>query len=208
MSDLLEQNSSFAKSSLVAIYDGRPIFYRRAHLCRGQALAELVVGLVALIVLLMGMLFVQYLGHNRIQTLCAARVEAGQAALGNNSPAAGVPVWIDDREAGSEGTYSADDSWVSGNPMSVITGVVGCVDIPDLQKYAPVRSVAAGHFVAASTSGTLLNEFALVHGQVSTNIDLLDPNYSFPLIRSLVYRADSVLLKSDVWLARMVDVNQ
>lgn len=157
----------------------------------GQAIAELVVGLLALLVVFMGMLQIQRLAHNHTQTLMAARAQAGQDAL--NSPYIlrfNAPSWVADWSAGRDNIrYTQDDTIQAGGPAAAMAGIVARANPAALQTLAPGNALSA-----AASSSTLMNEFYLTHGQATTNADI------FPLIQAWVYRTDSIQLQGNAWL--------
>ena len=170
---------------------------RRPSTRSGQAIAELVVGLIALLVVFMGMLQIQRLAHAHTQTLIAAREQAGQDAL--LSPYVlryAAPSWIRDWSVGRDNVaYSQDDTPLSGNPNNVTDRIAAHAQrtvnpVPaELTTYAPGNELSA-----AATTATLQNELYLTHGQSRTNADV------FSLIRSIVYRADTIQLQGNAWL--------
>jgi len=160
------------------------------HGCAGQATAELVVGLIALLVVFMGMLQIQSLARAHTQTLLAARQQAGQDAL--TSPYLlrnALPRWISDWQAGNDNiTYSRDDAARLGSAGAANEGIIMHANPNSLNTYVP------GNELSAASTATL-SEFFLTHGQsVSQPMDL------FPVIRSLVYGANSIQFQSDAWL--------
>ena len=163
---------------------------RRAR--AGQALAELVAGLLALVVIFMGMLQIEYLAHAHTKALNDARAQAGQDAM--QSPYLlryNVPNWIGDWTTGRDKIiYSQDDQQVPGNPGIVTVGVVSHAHPSDLSTYAPGNEISA-----ASTSATLLDGLMLTHGREKS-----PPVDTFPIIRHVVYGADSITMQGDAWL--------
>jgi hypothetical protein len=156
----------------------------------GQAIAELVVGLIALLVLFMGMLQLQSLARAHTQTLIAARQQAGQdAVLQPYLLRNATPRWISDWQLGHDSVaYSLDDVASFGNPGVLTDGIVAHANPATLNTYVPGNELST-----AATSP--LNELYLTHGQsTSQPVDL------FPLIRNLVYGVDSIQLQGDAWL--------
>jgi hypothetical protein len=163
---------------------------RRAR--AGQAIAEFVVGLIALVVLFMGMLQIQYLAHNHTKALNDARAQAGQDAL--QTPYIlryNVPRWIGDWNNGRDNViYSQDDTVVSGNPGSVTAGIVSHAHPTDLSTYAPGNELSA-----AANTATLIDGLMLTHGRERS-----PPVAMFPIIKHLVYDTDSITMQGDAWL--------
>ena len=170
---------------------GRKYWRTRRYTRSGQAIAELAVGLIALLVVFMGMLQIQRLAHNHTQTLMAARAQAGQDAL--NSPYIqrnNGPSWIANWSAGADNIpYTQDDTIQAGSPAATMAGIVARANPAALQTLVPDNALSA-----AASSSTLMNEFCLTHGQSTTNADI------FPLIQAWVYRTDSIQLQGNAWL--------
>ena len=163
---------------------------RRAR--AGQANAEFVVGQIALVVFLMGLLQIQYLAHNHTLTLNEARAQAGQDAM--QTPYIlryNVPRWIGDWNNGRDNViYSQDDTVVSGNPGSVTAGIVSHAHPTDLSTYAPGNELSA-----AANTASLLDGLMLTHGRERS-----PPVAMFPIIRHIVYDTDSITMQGDAWL--------
>ncbi len=141
----------------------------------------------------MGMLLIEALARAHTYTLNNARAQAGQDAI--QKPYIlryNAPSWISDWSTGRDKIqYSQDDQQVVGSPGNIIAGVVAHAHPADLSTYAPGNEISA----ASDTAG-LMNELYLTHGRESYNVDLA----LFPLIRHIVYGADTITLKADVWL--------
>lgn len=167
----------------------------------GQAIAELVVGLIALVVVFMGMLLVQQLGVMHTRTLMAARLEAGKNALNNVDPSE-PPKWLKSwKAAKGMDTYSAHDVPDFGSPNEVSATVVSYANPSALSGYLP-GSTNVPFFVAASDPNSTLDSLCLTCGQASTN----QPLDALPFIHWLLgYEngdTSSILLKSEVWLTQ------
>jgi len=159
----------------------------------GQAMAELVVGLIGIVVLIMGMLLIETLSRTHTYTMNNARAQAGQDAI--QTPYImryNLPSWISDWSAGLDTIkYSQDDQPVLGNPGIITAGVVAHADPSDLNTYAPGNEISA----AATTTG-LMNELYLTHGRDKGTVDLT----LFPIIRHIVYGKDSITMQGDAWM--------
>ncbi|TAN38328.1 MAG: hypothetical protein EPN23_02720 [Verrucomicrobia bacterium] len=156
----------------------------------GQATAELVVGLLALLVVFMGMLQIQSLARAHTQTLLAARQQAGQDALASPYVLRNATLrWISDWQAGTDKIiYSRDDTARLGNSGAANDGIIVPANPSALNTYVP------GNELSAASTATLAELF-LTHGQsISQPIDL------FPIIRNLVYGATAIQFQSDAWL--------
>ncbi|MCX7005904.1 MAG: pilus assembly protein, partial [Kiritimatiellaeota bacterium] len=128
----------------------------------GQAIAEFVVGMLALVILFMGMLQIEYLAHAHTKALNDARAQAGQDAM--QTPYIlryNVPQWIGDWNNGRDNIiYSQDDTLQQGNAGAVIVGIVSHAHPSDLATYAPGNELSS-----ASTTAQLLDGLMLTHGR-------------------------------------------
>jgi hypothetical protein len=166
----------------------------RRHTRSGQAIAELVTGLIAIVVLIMGILLIQTLSRAHTQTLNQARAQAGQDAIQDPYILRySVPSWISDWNTGRDKLhYSQDDQQVAGNPNTITAGVIARAQPSDLSAYAPGNEISA-----AANAGGLLDNLFLTHGREQETIDLA----RFPIIRHIVYGADAITMQGDAWLA-------
>lgn len=159
----------------------------------GQAIAELVAGLIAIVVLIMGMLLIQTLARTHTGTLNKARAQAGQDAI--TTPYIqryNVPAWISDwKTTPGKHIYSQGEQPVLGNPGLVTDGIVAHAHPSDLSTYAPGNEIS----IAANANG-LVDELYLTHGRDKGTVDLT----YFPIIRHVVYGADTIQMQSDAWL--------
>jgi hypothetical protein len=180
--DMNDQRSTFSGQCTAIRCRGRS----------GQAIAELVVGLIALLVVFMGMLQIQYLARAHTRVLIDARAQAGQNALANIKPPPSALLWISDWQAGSDNIrYSRDDLAVenNNNRMAVSSRIVAPAFPSMLQIYAPANALST-----AATPDGLVNELPLWHGLGSRVVGI------FPLIHTLVYGVDSIQVQGDAWL--------
>jgi len=169
------------------------IKYRRRRGTRaGQAIAELVVGLIALLVIIMCMLQIQSLALTHTQTLNAARAQAGaDAVISSYVLRNEMPPWVNNISSGRDSIrYSQDDSKLTGNPGYVTDGIVARAKPSDLAHYVPGNELSA-----AASSGGLMNELYLTHGRQQTAVGI------FPVIKSLVYGTDTIQMQGDAWLS-------
>ena len=156
---------------------------------RGQALTELVVALVAIMVITAGLLQLSLLGVMHTGAMSEARRRAGAAAMQDAGSLSG-PEYIAARTEGSDGmAYTRDD----GRTLA---------SVDDLQR----RLVAYSHPDSLgqqvnSNSFTVMSQnqfpylgFGLVEGKKDDRMALV------PVIRSLVYRADEVEVEGKAWL--------
>lgn len=158
----------------------------------GQAIVEMLIGIVALLVLIAGLLQVATLSSGQTATMVQARYLAGKASM--EDPEASTPDYIKNWQVGPDGKrYTADDVSTPADTAAFESTIIGKAS-PDAFGWTLIDSVPKNELSVIHKSGTPQNEFGFVEGTDSTNVDLL------PVIQSLVYRADSIKISSDVWM--------
>ena len=176
-------------------YVPRPTFHVPLSLS-GQAMIEVMVGLVALIVLISGLLQVASLTRARTDAMAAAREEAGGLAL-LDAPVSDLPDYIYAIDAGADGrTYSYDDESSSANAAAFDATIVNRV-VSNSSEWAVLDALPNSPFSDLHSSLTPAAAFGLVKGDASETVTLL------PAVRSLLYRADEVDIECDVWMTWM-----
>ncbi len=165
----------------------------RARNRAGQAIAEFIVSLVAILVLAAGLLQLTALMVAQSRTMVKARKEAGIAAV-QQVAASSDPDFIKDWEAGSDGvTYTADDTAdqsvaatdfnnVFVEKASTDDGWIYIEDSPS-DLISPMRALAAPS-----------SFFGLVDGYDDETVSLL------PAVQSLLYNKESIHVESRVWM--------
>ena len=158
----------------------------------GQALVEMVVGLVAILAIVAGLLQIGLLAHAHTQTLMQARAEAGAFAMSPTfAQQAPAPQYLYDWSAGADGrTHSRDDKPLFALSDDVRDDVLAHAKPPALGNYVGDNPVNEAY-----ESEALLDSFRIVHGrEESEDIPL------YPVVRTLLYDAESIRLEADVWL--------
>lgn len=159
---------------------------------RGQSLVELVVGLLAVVLVLMGLLQIGRLGMEHTQTLLDGREKADELTITEDfdpiDPTAQY-VWrvsdgADDR------SYSQDDVRVPGEPQEIIDNVVEHAEPANLEIWMPTNSLAA-----LERPDDFMQAFDLTYGQShSERVEL------YPIIRNLVVEDEYIRLQRRVWM--------
>lgn len=157
----------------------------------GQALLELVVGLVAILVLFAVIVQLGRLQRAHTQTLLEARAEAGERAMqqGYTVTLPG-PQYIRDWEPGSdEKAYSQDDIPRLGSPGILASNILSLALPQPLADYVPDNPITE------HSPSVNMDAFSLVNGTAqSESIALL------PIIQRLIYAEDSITMDARVWL--------
>jgi len=159
---------------------------------QGQALTELLIGLVAIVVVLAFLLQSGRLLRARTNALHRARAEAGSAALSSvYSRYVPGPIFGGDWSDGPDGrAYSRDDRLRRGNPLPLRLVVAANARPEELD-----RHVADNAFRAVQNDPEVVDQFWLTCGRArSESVPLL------PVIRALLYRADEITFDETVWL--------
>ncbi len=159
----------------------------------GQAIAEFVVALAAILVLVAGILQIGQLARAHTRTLMEAREMAGRYALQENYQLLlPGPRLLGTWSSGPDHSrHSRDDEPLP--PLADVTGedLLPHAHVDDLSGY-----VQNNPFSRLARGQDPLNGFGLVHGHARS-----DAIPVLPIVRRLLYRADAVVLESDVWLA-------
>lgn len=159
---------------------------------RGQALAELVVALVAILVLTAGLLEIGRLSRARLDAVNEARAEAASRAM-SSELILSVPGarFLRDWEAGRDGVrHSRDDAYRLGDPGAVRFSVAAKARPEELEAVAGANPISA-----LMTIEPFMSAHALVRGRSETRTIPL-----MPVTRGLLYNAESVDIESEAWL--------
>lgn len=155
----------------------------------GQAIVELVVSLIVILILVAGTIQISWLGVRHSKLMNEARQEAGQKAMSDASSFAG-PKFISDCTVGQDDiAFSRDDDANNGDVGDFTIGVVNYAHPSDLDRVKRDNPVSA---VAKSAFPQYM--FGLVQGEKKDTVDLI------PVVRELIYRKDSVELKGSAWM--------
>ena len=154
---------------------------------------EVMVGLIALLVLIAGMLQVASLTKAQTDTMVTARKQAGQKAFGY-SALSESPEYILDIDLGPDGrTYSLDDTTTRASGALFREAIVAKA-VRDHSQWDILDELPDQSFSTLNNAGTPISTFGLLKGSASTNLTLR------PAVRSLIYRAETIEIKSDVWM--------
>ncbi len=153
---------------------------------------ELMIALVALMAVFAGMLQIARLGQARSAALQDARREAGRFALAETyAVEMPGPQFLYGWQAGGDGrTHSADDQAVQASTRLVETGLLSPARPGDLDARVPGNAVSGLQNISP-----LVNGLDLVHGREQT-----DDIPLYPVVRHLLYDAESIRITADAWL--------
>lgn len=159
----------------------------------GQAMVELMVGLVALLALFAGLLQLGKLSTAQTDTLFNARREAGTRAMSTiavSSAADYIRYW---EEGDDERRYSVDDTFTDADG-SAFTATVTSRAVRDNSEWNIMQRMPDNPIVALRDSPAPVTQFGLLEGKDSTTVPLL------PIVQHLLYDAGSIEIESKVWM--------
>ncbi len=155
----------------------------------GQAIVELIVGLVALLVLVGGVITLGRLSRAQTVAIQEARRTAGVAALADAAPFSG-PAYIESRTAGGDATpYSRDDGTTAGNVADFQDRVVSYGQPQALGETLPDNEVST-LFDAAFPQVM----FGFTHGEHDVTVS------NIPIVRHTMYDAETIRVHGEAWL--------
>ena len=163
----------------------------------GVALIEFTVGLVAIMVAVGALVQLGLLGMHRTDTMLTATREASLGAMAEEQDYQTLPdymiTWSDGDD---ESRHSEDDNRVVGSADSFHNALSNTARPRDLANYLPDAPLAD-----IDNPERMLLQFRLVRGVAShVGVDLL------PVVRNLVYREDSLNIRSEAWSVRTRDL--
>lgn len=158
----------------------------------GQSLVELLVGLLALVLVLMGVLQIGRLAHEHTQILMEAREDVDRVVIDDDfepldpppSYAWGVHVGDDGRD------YSQDDVVRIDNPDLIVDNVVAHSTPEELELWLSPTAIEE-----LELSDRFMQAFDLTYEQRSSGIIEF-----YPIIRNLVAEDDRIKMNRRVWM--------
>lgn len=159
----------------------------------GQAIVELCVCMVAVIVLISAMIQFASLTKAQTDTMVASRAMAGEQAM-SEGPTLPTPAYLYDWDENTdEKRYGADDSPVSGNSEPFHSLIVE-ESVSDAAEWNIIgeRPNYMSDLHSATFGPSVI--FGMVSGKSSTNVNLVSA------FQKLVYRKDSIDIESEVWM--------
>ncbi len=155
----------------------------------GQAMIELVVALVVMLVLFAGILQIGSMGVRHSKLMTSARRDAGGKAMQEASTFAS-PDYVGACTLGNDGIpFSRDDEKTQGNMALLQVGIAGYAEPDDLNQRRSGNLVSA---IAESAFPQGLS--GLVDGEATESVELL------PVVRALIYQSETVELQGKVWM--------
>ncbi len=155
----------------------------------GQAMAEMVVSMVVIMVILTGLLHIARLGRAHTEAMHEARQRAGDYAM-RESLVLSDASFIQDWDAGAdEARYSRDDIALDARASEFTLAIPSVAEPDTLNVFLPANPVST-----MATHPSPQNLFQMVRGDA---VRYVDPA---PVFRNLIYAADSIDLVGEVWM--------
>ncbi len=156
----------------------------------GQAAVEFVIGLVAILALLGGVIQIGRLALAQTRCQAEARTAAGRLAISPSAPLTEPAAYLTDWMPGRDRRrHTRDDQrLVSSNAAALPRDLVGRARLD----WAP--GLPANPFSQLAASALPGAQFYLVKGQHSESVPVL------PVFQRLVYAAPAIVVEGDAWL--------
>jgi hypothetical protein len=159
----------------------------------GQAMIEVVVGLVAMVVLIAGLILITRLTLARTDAMNEARKIVGTITF-DDEPMSAFPSYIRDVEVGPDGRkYSGDDTTTDANAVDFDTTFVGQL-VSQAADWNTLGELPSSAFTSLHGSPAPAAEFGLLMGHDSKSIT------TDPAIRHLLYNAAEIEIDCEVWM--------
>lgn len=165
----------------------------------GQSMVEMTVGVLAVVLMLVGILQICRLGMAHTQVLMDAREQADEMAIDDQLELSDITPGYLQRvvEGNDEKPYSEDDQMISGEPQEVRDTIIAHSTPKLLRGWVSVNTMNS-----LNDSSILVDEFDFVYGQGhSENIEL------YPIIRNLVVEDESIRMNRRVWMPWMRELD-
>jgi len=159
----------------------------------GQAMIELIVGLVAILALLAGLLQVASLTKTHTDTMVEARREAGELAMLDLELMMDPDYIRDWREGPDTKRYTRDDISTSADSVIFDDTIVEKASA-DSDGWEILREVPDNRLSRLHDNLDPVSCFGLVRGYDKKSVDLISA------VQSLLYRADTIDVECEVWM--------
>jgi hypothetical protein len=158
-----------------------------------QAMIEVIVGLVAMVVLIAGLIQIVKLTRAQTDAMIEAREMVAVMAF-DDEPLSAYPGYIQDVEVGPDGRrFSSDDTTTDANAVDFDTTFVGQL-VSQAAEWNTIGELPSSAFTSLHGSPAPYTEFGLLRGRGSRSI-LTDP-----ALRHLLYNADEIEIECEVWM--------
>ena len=162
----------------------------------GQALVELTIGLLVIVLLLTGIIGFVQLSGAKGETLAEARAEAGRKAVSAGLALTRSPDFFRDWEEGADGLrHTADDARKPDSP-SRLQGIARH-SVADDSQWPILDSCVNGSMARLGNGSFPMSALSMVHAEEKRVVELS------PAMRDWIVGKDTMTVASDVWLPRL-----
>jgi len=159
----------------------------------GQALIELCIGMVSLIILVAVIAQLAMFVRASHETSVRAREQAGALAL-SDYPLSVTAPYIGETEAGADAKpYTKDDEFADGDASAYYRDILDPL-AAEPTDWNTLEEIPGNGFSGLRASASPMQSFGLLRGKDEEVVPLL------PAVRSLLYRADSIQMEETVWM--------
>ena len=159
----------------------------------GQAMIELTIGMVSLIVLtaiIVQLAFFVRVGH---ETAVRAREQAGSLAL-QQVPVSAAARYIGATGPGvDESPYTRDDAFSAADPSAMYSDILDPL-AANPSDWNTLDGIPGNGFTLLHRSESPISVFGLLRGEDSETVSLL------PAVSSLLYRDEGIRIEETVWM--------
>lgn len=160
--------------------------------CKGQALVELMVGLIVILVLVAGMLQVGSLTRASTEAMEAARRRVGERAF-SEAYFSDLPTYIADIQPGPDGRrYTRDDEITTADASTFMATVV-YRSASSAEGWRVLSEIPGNPINRLRVSSSPVFEFGLIGTTERERVSIL------PAVRNLIYAADEIEVESRAW---------
>jgi hypothetical protein len=162
----------------------------------GQALVELAVGLLVIVLLTTGIIGFVQLSGAKGETLAEARAEAGRKAASGGLAVSQSPDFFRDWEEGADGLRHTADDTKQRDSASRLQNLAG-QSVPDESQWALLESRRHSSMARLGRGTFPMGALSMVHAEEARTVELS------PAMRDWIVGKDSITVASDVWLPRL-----
>ncbi|MDF7826456.1 hypothetical protein P4B35_20670 [Pontiellaceae bacterium B12227] len=162
----------------------------------GQAMLELICGLVGVVVVITMLLQINLLSQEHLRVAVAARTLMGEELI-DSSSYAGDGKFLSDWENGDDDyRYSEDDEAKTGSAGGFLASLMEGVAIDELEGYLAISGSYDGNRISdVIDSGNLVDAFDVTKVSVES-----DPVELLPGVRKLVYDVEELQFTHEIYM--------
>lgn len=169
----------------------------------GQAILELMIGLVVVLVLVTALVQFTFLARADLKTMQKARELAGRDALASFGPGLGIgsdAEYIQNWQPGpDQRPYTADDTFTDGSLAAFQSALVERAS-PDSAGWDWIDSIRGNALSTLHNTADPATFLGLVKGESEETVEMISA------VQHLLYAAPSARIQNTVWMTRMTDL--